>query len=73
MNNLETMHELLSAHYVKMLERGVDDPRILKEVREFLKDNSVTGDVIGLLNTATKEDVIELPEDYMPFEMVNNG
>jgi hypothetical protein len=67
------MHDLLAAQYVAMLEAGESDPRILKEVREFLKDNSVTGDVIGLLNTATKEDVIELPEDYMPFEMVNNG
>ncbi len=73
MNNLELLHQLLAEKYVELLQAGETDPRILKEIRELLKDNSITGDVLGLLSEASQKDVIELPEDYMPFEMVNNG
>jgi hypothetical protein len=68
---LETLHTLLVEQYVALMRAGESDPRILKEIRELLKDNSVTGDIVGMVKEIN--DTIELPEDYMPLELVNNG
>lgn len=68
---LETLHTLLVEQYVALMKAGESDPRILKEIRELLKDNSVTGDIVGMVKEIN--DTIELPEDYMPLELVNNG
>ena len=72
-SELEELHKLLVTQYVDMLKSGETDPRILKEVRELLKDNSITGDIVGMVNEL--EEVIELPEDFLPNELglVNNG
>ena len=40
-NELPEIHSLLSKTYRAMLLQGCDDPRVLKEIREFLKDNDV--------------------------------
>ena len=68
---LETLHTLLVEQYINLMKTGESDPRILKEIRELLKDNSVTGDIVGMVKEIN--DTIELPEDYMPLELVNNG
>lgn len=67
MSKLDKMHELLCEQYVKMLEAGTEDPRLLKEIREMLKDNGVTNnaeDSPALRRMA--EEPIEMPEDFMP-------
>jgi hypothetical protein len=52
-----------------MMKAGETDPRMLKEIRELLKDNSITGDIVGMIEDIN--DVIELPDDFM--ETLGNG
>lgn len=68
-NELHELHQLLITSYVKMMKAGETDPRMLKEIRELLKDNSITGDIVGMIEDIN--DVIELPDDFM--ETLGNG
>lgn len=61
---LSELHTLLVTSYVKMMSTGaVEDPRILKEIRELLKDNDITGDISEMLDTM-KETAVEIPDDW---------
>ena len=51
------LHETLTKAYAELLEDGCQDPRILKEVREFLSDNSIFAD--NIVNPESNQ-VIEL-------------
>lgn len=61
---LEGLHVMLVKQYMKLMKKGIDDPRILKEIRELLKDNSITGDIIGVVQDL-KDELIELPDDFL--------
>jgi urease gamma subunit len=54
---------MLVEAYIEMMKKGVDDPKLLKEVRELLKDNDITGDIAEMMNTIQEQEV-ELPEDW---------
>jgi len=58
--------------YVKMMKDGVDDPRILKEIRELLRDNDITGDITDTLRAITDQSMVEVPDD-MDWGVVKNG
>lgn len=60
---LNTLHTMLVEAYIEMMKKGVDDPKLLKEVRELLKDNDITGDIAEMMNTIQEQEV-ELPEDW---------
>jgi len=64
-NQLGALHELLVTQYVKLMQSGCEDPRILKEIRELLKDNDITGDISDTLKAITDESVVEMPEDWV--------
>lgn len=61
---LEGLHVMLVKQYMELMKKGIDDPRILKEIRELLKDNSITGDIIGVVQDL-KDEIIELPDDFL--------
>ena len=61
---LEGLHVMLVKQYMELMKKGIDDPRVLKEIRELLKDNSITGDIIGVVQDL-KEEIIELPDDFL--------
>lgn len=42
LSKLQELHQKLADNYMEQLDNGVEDPRLLKEVREFLKDNNIT-------------------------------
>jgi len=67
-DTLQDLHKLLVDSYIKLMKSGCEDPRILKEVRELLKDNSITGDISDTIKSI--EDYISLPADYL--EVVND-
>lgn len=62
-NELKELHTLLVTSYVDMMKKGESDPRILKEIRELLKDNDITGDITEVLDTM-KDTAIDLPDDW---------
>jgi len=47
------------------MKGGCDDPRILKEIRELLKDNDITGDITDTLKAMTDKATAELPDDWV--------
>jgi len=55
-----------------MIKDGVDDPRILKEIRELLRDNDITGDITDTLRAITDQSMVEVPDD-MDWGVVKNG
>lgn len=69
-NQLGMLHELLIKQYMKELKAGCSDPRILKEVRELLKDNDITGDISDTLKSFKDEASVEMPDDW---DIVSNG
>jgi len=64
-NQLGALHELLVTQYVGLMKGGCDDPRILKEIRELLKDNDITGDITDTLKAMTDKATAELPDDWV--------
>jgi hypothetical protein len=55
-----------------MMKGGkVEDPRILKEIRELLKDNEITGDVSAAIAASLEENTAVLPDDFL--ELVQHG
>ncbi len=64
-NQLGELHQLLVAQYMRELKDGCSDPRILKEVRELLKDNDITGDITDTMRAIQEEAVIEMPDDQI--------
>jgi len=71
-NELGDLHKLLVTSYVKMMKGGkVEDPRILKEIRELLKDNEITGDVSAAIAASLEENTAVLPDDFL--ELVQHG
>ena len=69
MSTLEKLHVSLAEAYTTILEKGTDDPRMLKEVREFLRDNDITEDTIAMNGIGGADaNVVEFPD----FE-VSNG
>ena len=46
------------------MQGGCDDPRILKEIRELLKDNDITGDITDTLKAISAQTEVELPDDW---------
>ena len=71
-NELGDLHKLLVTSYVNMMKGGqVEDPRILKEIRELLKDNEITGDVSAAIAASLEENTAVLPDDFL--ELVQNG
>jgi len=71
-NQLGALHTLLVTSYVKMMKDGIDDPRILKEIRELLRDNDITGDITDTLRAITDQSMVEVPDD-MDWGVVKNG
>lgn len=61
---LEDLHVMLVKQYMELMKKGEADPRILKEIRELLKDNSITGDIVGVVKDLKAEE-IELPDDFL--------
>lgn len=73
MTKIERLHVTLTEKLGEMLEH-TEDPRVLKEVREFLKENNVTADTIGETSTTTLDEAIDLPDlDVENYRLVNNG
>jgi hypothetical protein len=71
-NELGDLHKLLVTSYVNMMKGGkVEDPRILKEIRELLKDNEITGDVSAAIAASLEENTAVLPDDFL--ELVQHG
>ena len=67
---LNELHTLLVTSYVQMMKSGlVEDPRVLKEIRELLKDNDITGDIGAVVDKLNE--AIEMPDEFL--ELVNNG
>ncbi len=60
-DKLIELHNKLTESYGEILEAGCEDPRILKEVREFLSDNSIFVD--NILDDNKPMEVIELDLD----------
>jgi len=46
---LVELHKLLVESYIKLMKSGVEDPKLLKEIRELLKDNDITGNIEGMI------------------------
>jgi len=63
-NQLGALHELLVTQYVALMKDGCDDPRILKEIRELLKDNDITGDITDTLKAISAKTEVDLPDDW---------
>ena len=58
MAKIEDLHAKLVSIYIELLDNGCEDPRVLKEVREFLNDNDITSR--NLLEDLEDSEVIEL-------------
>ena len=52
MADLSKLHKKLTDSFCEMLDQGLEDPKVLKEIREFLKDNEIR-----------EEDIVRIPED----------
>ncbi len=66
---LNNIHSALGEFYLQYLKKGGDDPKVLKEIRELLKDNSITNVIEEDENLSS----IELPEDFMTDWEVTSG
>lgn len=71
MSDLNDLHSSLARRYRELLEDGSDDPRILKEIREFLMDNNVTLDTIN--RDVDDSEVVEINMDEDILKLVQNG
>jgi len=60
---LVELHKMLVESYIKMMKLGVEDPKLLKEIRELLKDNDITGSIEGIIERID-EAIIDMPDDW---------
>ena len=67
---LTTIHKMLAITYKRMLDEGCSDPRILKEVREFLKDNGVA--IKAIDQSVPDSAVISMDLEEELFKLVSN-
>lgn len=67
---LEDLFRALTVRYADLLKAGSEDPRLLKEVREFLEYNGITKDSLEV-DSLDDAQVIEL--DIDDFGKVMNG
>jgi hypothetical protein len=65
MNKLHDLHEKLTERLTTLMETGTDDPRVLKEVREFLRDNNINDTTIGEPMLDASQEAIILEDDYL--------
>lgn len=63
MSKMKNIHTLLTNHYEMLLANGCEDPKILKEIREFLRDNNINEETLSMLQVANDVGMIELPDD----------
>jgi ABC-type sugar transport system substrate-binding protein len=64
MSNIEDLHKLLLEKHMGLLVNS-EDPRVLKEAREFLRDNGITVASIGEPIPEALSDAIVLDDDYL--------
>ena len=62
MSDIETLHSMLIEKYMGLIAIS-DDPRVLKEAREFLRDNDITVASIGEETPDSLNEAIELDVD----------
>ena len=65
MSKLHDLHEKLTERLTTLMETGTDDPRVLKEVREFLRDNNINDTTIGEPTLDASQEAIILEDDYL--------
>lgn len=62
---LEKLHSDLVTRYESLLASGVEDPRLLKEIREFLNDNDINVQSLGDdIRLESNEDIV-LDDEYL--------
>lgn len=68
------LHAILLKKYIGLLATS-EDPRVLKEAREFLRDNHITVDTIGEVAPEAIQEAIVLDDTYMSnyIKEVKNG
>lgn len=67
---LEDLFRALTVTYAQILKSGSEDPRLLKEVREFLEYNGITKDSLEV-DSLDDAEIVEL--DIEGFGKVMNG
>lgn len=72
-NKLHDLHDKLAQRLTQIMEAGTDDPRVLKEVREFLNDNNINYTTIAEEDIPVGDtgDIIILDEDYLAGGVAN--
>jgi len=70
-DKLIELHNKLTETYTNLLAEGCEDPRILKEVREFLNDNYITSDNIDVNTTSSKPIELDLKGDMLKNYMIS--
>lgn len=64
-NKLNKLHEELTTRYSDILSSQTEDPRLLKEIREFLSDNNITAASISNIVPEGSNESVELDDDYI--------
>lgn len=72
LTKLQELHVKLAETYSDLLNSGVDDPRVLKEVREFLRDNNITETDIAMGDIKSTNKPIEF-ESEIDWRQEQNG
>ena len=63
-NKLNELHAKLTDRYTDLLV-DAEDPRLLKEIREFLSDNNVNATTIEGVVPEGSNEAVDLSEEYM--------
>jgi hypothetical protein len=53
------------SHYELLLKGGTEDPRLLKEIREFLNDNDINISSLSDDTELESNEAVELDDDYL--------
>jgi len=64
-NKLHTLHSTLTDRYTELLAGGTEDPRLLKEIREFLNDNNINDISLNSIVPEGSNESVDLDDDYM--------
>jgi hypothetical protein len=77
LKTLTDLHDVVGSALLEAIKSGDIDPRLIKEAREFLKDNNINSNVQDDSNLArlANEEIV-LDDDYLQeggFELVVNG
>lgn len=65
MSRLHKLHEELAKRYEDILAGQTEDPRLLKEIREFLADNNITTQSMSNIVPEEANEAVELDDDYL--------